>query len=65
MENVLAAIDSFHDFFIFQLGPVSKKFVNTAEWTPKITKMTKFESDLLKTNDNTALQSQVILQTFM
>ena len=27
--------------------------------------MTKFESDLLKTNENTALQSQVILQTFM
>ena len=31
----------------------------------KISKIAKFESDLLKTNDDTAPQSREILQTFV
>ena len=36
-------------------------------WTEhlKITKTAKFESDLLKTNEDTAPQSREILQTFV
>ena len=53
------------DEVAFSWDQLAKNSSTRLKKTPKTTQVTKFESDLFKTNDNTALESRGILQMFM
>ena len=53
------------DEVAFSWDQLAKNSSTRLKKTPKTTQVTEFESDLFKTNDNTALESRGILQKFV